>query len=203
MTVGRTGRGGLGRTRRRGPTPHARTWKHTALATQGMLTCVQGFLPIGAVEQLGGTRNRIDLVRIRLNPDAAGIPNAQQVINDFKAFIVRGVVGAGNVHEGFELTVVVVAQKLEDGEETRRCNVEGELVAGHGELLDELGQAGEEVGPVGVQLRGCGCIGGRGGVFRGWFCKRRCGSCCPFSNFAKWTREYFGEFGMSEGELEV
>lgn len=110
-----------------------------------------------------------------------------------------GVVGAGNVHESFELTVVVVAQKLEDGEETRGCDVEGELVTGHGELLDELGQAGEEVGTVGVQLGGCGCIGGRRGVFRGWFCKRRCGGCCPFSIkiYAKWMREYFGEFGVS------
>ncbi len=34
-----------------------------------------------------------------------------------------GVVGAGNVHESLELTVVVVAQKLEDGEETRGCDV--------------------------------------------------------------------------------
>jgi len=87
------------------------------------------------------------------------------VINDFKPFVVGGVVGAGNVHEGFELTVVVVAQKLEDGEETRGCDVEGELVTGYRELLDELGQAGEEVGTVGVQLGRRGCIGGRRGVF--------------------------------------
>ena len=40
------------------------------------------------------------------------------MINDFKAFVMGRVVGAGNIHEGFELTVVVVAQKLEDGEES-------------------------------------------------------------------------------------
>jgi hypothetical protein len=126
-----------------------------------MVGCVQSCSPIRAVEELGGTRNGIDLVRICLNPDAAGIPDAQQVINDFKAFVAGGVVGAGNVHEGFELTVVMVAQKLEDGEETGGCDVEGELVAGDGELLDEFGQAGEEVGTVGVQLGRCGCIGSR------------------------------------------
>jgi hypothetical protein len=202
VTVGRTGRDGLGRTRRRGPTPRARTCKHTASATQGIRTSEKSFSPIRAVEQLGGTRNGIGLIRIRLNPDATGMPDTQQVINDLKAFIVGGVVGAGNVHEGFELAVVVVAQKLEDGEETRGCDIESELVAGHGELLDELGQAGEEVGPVGVQLGGRGCIGSCRGVFRSWFCKRRYGGCCPFSIFATWTRD-LGELGVSDKELEV
>ena len=178
--MGRTGRDGHGRTRHRGPISRARTCKHTASATNGMAVCVQGFSPIRAVKQLGGTRNRIDLVRICLNPDAAGIPDAQQVINDLKAFVAGGVVGAGNVHEGFELTVVVVAQKLEDGEETRGCDIEGELVAGDGELLDELGQAGEEIGTVGVQLGIRGCIGCRRRVFRGWFCKRRCRGCVQY-----------------------
>lgn len=72
------------------------------------------------------------------------------MINNFKAFVAGGVVGAGNVHKCFELTVVVVAQKVEDGEETRGWDVEGELITGDGELLDELGQTGEEVGTVGV-----------------------------------------------------
>ena len=110
-----------------------------------MLTCVRGFSPIRAIEQLGGTRNGIDLVRICLDPNAAGIPDTQQVINDFKAFIVGGVVGAGNVHKGFELTIVVVAQKLEHREETRGCDIESQFIARYRELLDELGQAGEEV----------------------------------------------------------
>ena len=83
------------------------------------------------------------------------------MIHDFKTLVAGRVVGAGNIHKGFELTVVVVAQKLEDGEETRGCNVEGEFIAGYRELLDELGQAGEEVGTVSVQLGVCGRIGGR------------------------------------------
>ena len=90
-----------------------------------MLRYVQRFSPICAVEQLGGARDGIDLVRICFDSNAAGIPDAQQVISNFKAFIMGGVVGAGDVHKGLELTVVMVAQKLEDGEEARGCNVEG------------------------------------------------------------------------------
>lgn len=129
-----------------------------------MLGYVKRFSPIRAIEQLGGARNGIDLVRICFDSNAAGMPDAQQVISNFKAFVVGGVVGARDVHKGLELTVVMVAQKLEDGEETRGCNVEGEFIAGYRELLDKLGQAGEEVGTVGVQLGRRGCIDGRRGV---------------------------------------
>jgi len=73
------------------------------------------------------------------------------MINDFEAFLAFGVVYTANIHDTFELTLTVVAEKSEDGDDSRGGNVKSELIIEDGELVDEFWETLGEVGGVGVE----------------------------------------------------
>ena len=71
--------------------------------------------------------------------------NAQQVVHDLETLLALREVDSGDVHDTLELALRVVSEEDQDGPDSGRRDVKRELVLEHGELLDELGQALDEV----------------------------------------------------------
>jgi hypothetical protein len=66
------------------------------------------FIPIRPSKQTRSRRDRGDLIRISLYPDSTRMSITQEVVDDFESVRTSGDVYGGDVHDGFELTLVVV-----------------------------------------------------------------------------------------------
>jgi len=108
-------------------------------------------IPISTTENLNGARDGVCLSSIGLDPDATAVLDAQQMVNDFKAFLAFGIVYTADVHDTLKLTLTVVSEKSENGDDSRGGDVESELVIEDRELLDEFWETLGEVGGVGVE----------------------------------------------------
>jgi hypothetical protein len=113
------------------------------------------YSPIRAPKYTRGAGHRIHLPSIRLDANPCCVPHAQQMIRDLEPLIPSRIVRAADVHAGLELALRMVAQEGEHGDDASGGDVQRKLVAQDGELLDEFGEALEEVGAVGVEA-GCG-----------------------------------------------
>ena len=63
------------------------------------------------------------------------------MIDHFKPLVSLGEINTADVHHGLELALGMVPQECQDRDNTRRGDVERQLVLQHGELLDEFRQA--------------------------------------------------------------
>lgn len=108
--------------------------------------------PICAPEKCGCTGDRVHLTRVRLDPDAAPVLHAEQVVDNLEPLVSLREVHAADVHAGLVLALRVITEEGEHGDNGGRGNVEGKLVLEHRELLDVLREALDEVGAVGVEL---------------------------------------------------
>jgi len=73
------------------------------------------------------------------------------MVNDLEAFLAFRVVYTTDIHDTLELTLAVVAEKSEDGDDSSGGDVEGELVIEDGELVDKFWETLGEVGGVCVE----------------------------------------------------
>lgn len=112
--------------------------------------------PVRAVVQECHTRHRRGLIGIRLDPDPGVVTHRQQVVDDLEAVGARGVVDTADIRDHGELRGRVVLQEGEDRDHRGRRNVDRELILPHGELLDVLRQARNEVFAVFVEVVGEG-----------------------------------------------
>ena len=92
------------------------------------------------------------------------------MVDDLEALRSGRVVCPADVHARLELRLGMVTQERQDGDDGLRGNVERQLVFDDAKLLDELGQAFEEMGAVSARAR-------RGKKLQGAETHRRRGSC--------------------------
>jgi hypothetical protein len=65
--------------------------------------------------------------------------DTQQMINDFKTFFSLGVVCTTNIHDALELTLGMITEECEGGNDGGGCDVECQFVVEDRELLNEFG----------------------------------------------------------------
>lgn len=104
--------------------------------------------PISAPKHACRTGDRVHFPGVCLDPNSCRVSHAQQVIRNFKPPVPARVVGAANVHAGFELALSVVTQKGEHWDDACRGDMQRELVTQNRELLDKFGKALEKVGAI-------------------------------------------------------
>lgn len=81
------------------------------------------------------------------------MPDAEHVVDNLEALVALGEVDGRNVHDTLELALRVITEEGENRDDRGGPDVERKFVLEDGELLDELGQALEEVRPKLVQRR--------------------------------------------------
>jgi hypothetical protein len=91
------------------------------------------FVPVGAVVKVAERWNGGGLVSVGLDPQARVVADGEHVVNNLETLVLGGVVDGGDVGNLSVLGGSVVLQEVEDGEDTRRGNVDGELVLPDGE----------------------------------------------------------------------
>lgn len=73
--------------------------------------------------------------------------DTEEGVHHFETFLSFGVVYTAYVHNRFKLTLRMVAEEGENGDDGGRSNVESEFILENGELLDEFRETLGEVGP--------------------------------------------------------
>ena len=86
------------------------------------------FVPVGTVVEVAERWNGGGLVSVGLDPQARVVADGEHVVDNLEALVLGGVVDGGDVGNLGVLGGGVVLQEVEDGEDTRRGNVDGELV---------------------------------------------------------------------------
>ena len=125
------------------------------------------FVPVGAVVEIAERGDGGGLISVGLDPQTRVVADGEHVVDDLEALVLGGVVNSGDVGDLGVLGGCVVLKEGEDGENTGRGNVDGELVLPDGEpgkhldivvstmvihiLLDVLGQTRHQVVAVCVQ----------------------------------------------------
>lgn len=67
--------------------------------------------------------------------------DAKEVVYDLEPLLAFREVDTAYVHNRLELTLLVVAQECQNGNDCRRSDIQRQFVLQHRELLDEFGQA--------------------------------------------------------------
>lgn len=78
-------------------------------------------------------------VGVGFHADARVVPDTEEVVDDFEALVLCGVVNGGYVGDLGVFGAGVVFEEGEDGDDARGGNVDGELVFPDAKLLDVLG----------------------------------------------------------------
>jgi hypothetical protein len=112
-------------------------------------------VPVSPSENRDGTRNSICFSGIRLDTDPSRLGKTKQVVHNLEPLVTLRIVSTTDINTTFKLASRVIPQKRKDGDNRARGNVEREFVLVHRELLNKLGQALHNVGPV--------CVEGLGG----------------------------------------
>lgn len=92
-------------------------------------------VPVCAIVEPGDGRDRSGLIGVRLYADARVVADGEEVVDDFEALAAGGVVDGGDVADLGKLGGSVVLEKVEDGEDALRGNVNCELVLPDGESV--------------------------------------------------------------------
>lgn len=71
--------------------------------------------------------------------------DTEKIVDDLKPIVLCGKVHGGDVCDHGVFGSRVVFQESEDGDDTRRCDVDAQLILPDGELLDVLGKSRHEV----------------------------------------------------------
>jgi len=96
------------------------------------------FVPVCTSENASCTWNGVCLTSLSLDPNSSLVFDAEKVVNDFKTLFTFWKVYTTDVHDAFELTLRMVSQKCQKGNDGSGCNVKSELVFEDGELLNEF-----------------------------------------------------------------
>ena len=67
------------------------------------------------------------------------------MIDHFEPPVSLGEINTADIHHSLKLALGMIPQECQDGDNSRRCNVERQFILQHGELLDEFRQALHEV----------------------------------------------------------
>lgn len=94
------------------------------------------FVPVGAIVEVTQRWNGGGLVSVGLDPQARVVADGEHVVDNLETLVLSGVVDGGDVGNLGVLGGGVVLQEVEDGEDTRWGNVDGELVLPDGEPSD-------------------------------------------------------------------
>lgn len=107
--------------------------------------------PISTPKDSCRSGHMVHLIRICLHPNSALLFHAQQMIHHLEPILSLGIIHAAHVHEELELTLTVVPQESQDGDDTRGGNVQGQLVFEDGELLDVFWETLSQVRAICMQ----------------------------------------------------
>lgn len=74
--------------------------------------------------------------------------HAQEIVHDLESLVPGREIDGSYIHYGLELTLGVVAKEGQERNDAGRCSVQGELVLEYAVLLDEFGEALNQVGAI-------------------------------------------------------
>ncbi len=95
--------------------------------------------PVSTPEDCHCTRYVVSFSSVRLDPDPTGLFNTEKVVDHFESLFSFRIIGTADIHDALELTLGMVSEEGENGNDSRRRGVQRQLVLEHRELLDELG----------------------------------------------------------------
>lgn len=157
--------------------------------------------PVCTTENRASTGHRIRLTSIRLHADPTRVLEAKQVIYNLESLVLFRKVHRSDVNDALKLALRVIAKEGENGDDTRRTDVQRKLVLQDGELLNEAREGLHDIGAIVVQRLGCLCMTGDCWVGRGRLCKGRGGSCCEDEGIQRFERYREGFFTRLEIEM--
>ena len=99
------------------------------------------YLPVGTVEHSGRARYRSHLVGICLDSKSSVVFDAEQMVHNLESLRASREIDTADIHQSLELTLTVVTQKGQDGNDGTGVDVQCQLVLVDRKLLNELGQA--------------------------------------------------------------
>jgi hypothetical protein len=103
-------------------------------------------VPVGTIVEIAQTGHRGRLVRVRLDPQARVVADAEHVVDDLEALVLGGVVDSGDVGNLGVFGRGVVLEEGKGGDNARRRDVDGQLVLPYGEPANPSATA--SLGPV-------------------------------------------------------
>lgn len=108
------------------------------------------FIPVGTIVKTGDRRNRCSFISIRLDANARVVVDGEQVIDNLKAVTPCGVINASDVGNLSVLCSRMVLEEFEDGKDSRRWNINRQLVLPDRKLLNIFRKTRDKVSSVSV-----------------------------------------------------
>lgn len=115
-------------------------------------------IPIRSIVKPRDARYRRGFVGISLHSDPRVVPDAKEVVDDFKALASRRIVYPCDVRYHGEFCSGVVFEKRDDWNNTGRRDIDCELIFPHRKLLDIFRMAGEKILTIGMETGGFFCV---------------------------------------------